>query len=93
MNRDESVQDDRGATVTTDDCTRNRWSRVSKTKDEAYNVIEWFINLIKTHHAPHRVLEIMLDSGREFGGQKLEILTQVMSPETFHSYNLFYEPL
>jgi hypothetical protein len=47
-----------------------------KTKGEAYDVIKWFTNLVKVHHAPHRILEIMLDGGLEFGGQKLKDLAQ-----------------
>jgi hypothetical protein len=62
--------------VLTDDLTRHRWDRVTRTKGEAYDVIKWFINLVKVHHTPFRILEIVLDGGREFGGRQFDLLAQ-----------------
>ena len=63
-------------TVLTDDLTRHRWSRITRTKGEAYDVIEWFINLAKVHHPPFRILEVVLGLGLEFGGRQFDLLAQ-----------------
>ena len=72
----ELVRGDKWVVVITDDLTQYRWSRVTRTKGTAYEVIEWFVNLIKVQHAPLRVLEMVLDRGLEFGGRQLDTLAR-----------------
>lgn len=66
-----SSHGERWVVLLTDDLTRHRWCRVVTRKGDAYDVVRWFVRLVKTHHAPCRVLEIVLDGGREFGGNQL----------------------
>ncbi|HEY5744748.1 MAG TPA: reverse transcriptase domain-containing protein [Chryseolinea sp.] len=72
----ESSKGERWVTILTDDCTRHRWNRITKSKGEAFDVLKWFVDLVKIQHAPYRVLEFFLDGGLEFGGQRLDQLTQ-----------------
>ena len=67
---------DKWVVIITDDLTQYRWSRVTRTKGTAYEVIEWFVNLIKVQHPPLRVLEMVLDRGLEFGGRQLDALAR-----------------